>query len=83
MMNVEKLIYFVYLPTKNKPADTKGPIPKANIIVPMPTTPPKYHPTNTELISIIARIKEIGRFVFFCNPVIKPSLDPGPRLAIK
>ena len=57
MWNVKELIYFIYLPTKNKPADTKGPIPKANIIVPMPTTPPKYHPTITALISMIDRLK--------------------------
>ena len=83
MINIESLIYFVYLPTKNKPADTKGPTPNANATVPIPTTPPKYQPTMTALISIIVRIEAIGKFVIFCNPVINPSLGPGPRFAIK
>ena len=45
--------------TTNKPADTEGPAPNANKIVPIPTTPPKYHPTITALISIIVRIKAL------------------------
>ena len=81
--NVDKIIYFIYLPTKNKPADTKGPIPSTNTIVPIPTTPPKYHPPITALISIIVRIKAIGKIVIFCNTVINPSIGQGPRLAIK
>ena len=44
----------------NKPKDTAGPIPKANIKVPKPTVPPKYHPANTTVISKEARTKEIG-----------------------
>ena len=63
--NVDKLNYFTYLPTKNKPADTNGPIANANTIVPIPTIPPRYQPTITALISRIARIREIGKFVFF------------------
>ena len=69
--------------TANKPADTHGPMPKANTIVPIPTTPPKYQPQTTAQISIMVRIKAIGKFVAVCNPVINPSLGPGPRLAIK
>ena len=77
------VLYFNNRLTTNKPADTEGPIPKANTIVPIPTTPPKYQPPITALISIIVLIKAIGKFVKFCNPVINPSLGPGPRLAIK
>ena len=57
--------YFIILLTINKPADTAGPMPSANKIVPMPTTPPKYHPPTTALISIIERIKAIGWSVLF------------------
>ena len=81
--NARFIFYFKYLLTTNIPKETEGPIPKANTIVPIPTTPPRYQPIITTLISIIALIKEIGLLVILCNPVIKPSLDPGPRLATK
>ena len=58
-------------------------MPNANKIVPIPTTPPIYHPTNTALISTIALISASDKCVVFCKPVINPSLGPGPRLAIK
>ena len=60
----------------------QGPIPKANIKVPIPIVPPKYQPTESTEISIKDLTAAIGRLVFFCKPVIKPSLGPGPTLAI-
>ena len=49
----------------------------------MPTVPPKYQPIETTVISRKASNTAMGLFVFFCSPVIKPSLGPGPKLAIK
>ena len=46
--------------TIDSPNATAGPIPKANINVPRPTVPPRYQPMITTVISIDARIKEIG-----------------------
>ena len=57
-------------------------MPKANIKVPIPRVPPKYQPTDATQISIKALTAAIGKLVFFCNPVIKPSLGPGPKFAI-
>ena len=62
---------------------THGPIPNANIKVPKPTTPPRYQPKITTLISITLRTVARGRPVFLWKPVIRPSLGPGPKLAIK
>ena len=45
----------------------QGPIPKANIKVPTPIVPPKYHPTEATEISIKALTAAIGRLVFFVN----------------
>ena len=42
-----------------------GPIPKANNKVPIPTVPPKYHPTATTDISRNALTAAMGKFVFF------------------
>ena len=71
------------LSTICNPSATQGPIPKANNKVPIPTVPPKYHPTETTLISINALTDAIGKFVTFCNPIIRPSLAPGPKFATK
>ena len=62
---------------------TAGPIPKANIMVPIPTIPPRFHPIKITVISIPLLTHAIGKFVNFCNPVINPSLGPGPKLAIR
>ena len=62
---------------------TDGPIPNANIIVPTPTIPPKFHPIIITVNSIPLLTQAIGKFVIRCNPVIKPSLGPGPKLEIK
>ena len=70
-------------PTKYNPKATAGPIPKAKNNVPNPTVPPKYHPIDTTEISKNALTNAIGKLVFRCNPVINPSLGPGPKLAIK
>ncbi len=57
------IIYLLkILSTKNNPKATAGPIPKANNKVPIPTVPPKYHPTATTDISRIALTKAIGKF---------------------
>ena len=70
-------------PTKYNPKATAGPMPKAKSNVPIPTVPPKYHPIDTTEISKNALTDAIGKFVFLCKPVIRPSLGPGPKLAIK
>ena len=46
-----KIYLLKVLSTKNNPKATAGPIPKANNKVPIPTVPPKYHPTATTDIS--------------------------------
>ena len=56
---------------------------KAFSKVPIPTVPPKYHPILTTVISKKALTAAIGKFVFLCIPVIRPSLGPGPKLATK
>ena len=56
---------------------------KAKNNVPIPTVPPKYHPIETTKISKNALTDAIGKLVFLCKPVIRPSLGPGPKLAIK
>ena len=71
------------LSTINSPKATQGPIPKANNTVPTPTVPPKYHPIETTDISKKALTDAMGRLVFFCKPVISPSLGPGPKFAIR
>ena len=65
------------------PRATAGPTPNANNKVPMPTVPPRYQPVITTVISRKALTKAIGKLVFFCRPVISPSLGPGPKFAIK
>ena len=45
----------------------QGPIPKANIKVPIPIVPPKYQPTEATEISIKDLTAAIGRLVFFCH----------------
>ena len=57
--------YLKYLPTKKRPKETNGPIPKAYITVPMHTIPPKYHQNTTALDSIIVLVKEKDKLVFF------------------
>ena len=59
------MVYLKYFFTKNKPNDTKGPIPNAYITVPMPIIPPKYQPIATAVNSIKVLITEIERFVIF------------------
>ncbi len=66
-----------------RPRATAGPTPNANNNVPMPTVPPKYQPVITTEISRKALTKAIEKLVFFCKPVISPSLGPGPKFAIK
>ena len=63
-------------------AATAGPIKKANSNVPRPTGPPKNHPIMTTVTSMELLTIEIVRLVSFCNPVITPSIGPGPRLDI-
>ena len=58
-------------------------MPKANINVPRPSVPPNNQPKNTTVISIAVRTRATGRLVTRCKPVIRPSLGPGPRFAIK
>ena len=70
-------------PTIYSPKATAGPIPKANSKVPTPNVPPRYHPIDTTVISSNALTSAIGKFVFSCKPVIRPSLGPGPKFAIK
>ena len=64
-------------------AATEGPIPIANSKVPSPTTPPKSQPINTTVSSIPLRTQAMGRLEMLCKPVIKPSLGPGPKLAMR
>mgnify|MGYP005642531787 CR=1 FL=1 len=64
-------------------AATDGPIPKANSTVPIPTVPPKIHPAAITANSRPLLTQAIGKSVTFWRPVIKPSLGPGPRFAIK
>ena len=66
-----------------RPSATEGPIPKANKRVPTPKVPPKYQPTEATVISMKVLTAVMGNLVFLWRPVIKPSLGPGPRLAIK
>ena len=75
--------HFISLEKKYKHIATAGPMPKAKSKVPIPTIPPKNQPNKTTIISMHVLTKAIGALVFFCNPVIKPSLGPGPKLAIK
>ena len=58
-------------------------MPKANNKVPIPTVPPKYQPILTTEISKVALTTAIGKFVFFCKPIIKPSLGPAPKFETK
>ena len=51
--------------------------------MPKPIVPPNNHPHETTKISMIPLIKAMEKPVFFCKPVIKPSLGPGPNRAIK
>ena len=60
-----------------------GPIPKANNTVPIPRLPPKDHPRQIAVSSMALRTHAIGKSVTRCNPVINPSLGPGPRFEIK
>ena len=57
-----------YFPTKKRPRETHGPIPKAYITVPIPTIPPKYQPSAKALNSITVLIREIDEsFTNFLN----------------
>ena len=64
-------------------AATDGPIPKANITVPIPTVPPKVHPAAITMNSRPLLTQAMGKSVTLCRPVIRPSLGPGPKFAIK
>ena len=68
---------------KNRLLASDGPIKKANNKVPKPTTPPNVHPTTTAVNSIPLLTHAIGKLVSCCNPVIRPSLGPGPKLDIR
>ena len=61
----------------------EGPTKTANNKVPTPTVPPSIHPEKTTMISIVVLTIDIGKLVNFVNPVISPSLGPGPRLALR
>lgn len=63
--------------------DINGPIKIANIIVPIPTVPPKSHPNITTVVSIINLTKLIGLLKFSETPFINPSLVPGPKFVVK
>ena len=65
------------------PKDTAGPTPKAKIIVARPIVPPSIQPIEITVISKNTLTHAIGRFVTLWKPVIRPSLGPGPRFAIK
>jgi hypothetical protein len=67
----------MYLAAKKKPNETQGPVSNANKIVPIPTTPAKYQPNITALISMNVLIETKENFVFFGISIINPSLDPG------
>ena len=58
-------------------------MPNANNNVPIPTVPPKYHPTLTTEISNVALTVAIGKLVNYCKPIISPSLGPAPKLETK
>ena len=60
-----------------------GPIDRANNTVPTPKVPPSNHPQKTTVNSILFRTTDMGKLVTFCNPVIRPSLGPGPKFAIR
>jgi len=60
-----------------------GPIPNAKKRVPMPATPPKRAPRTTTVTSMLPLTIAMGYPVIRCRPVIKPSLGPGPRLAMR
>ena len=77
------LNYLILFLTIYRPKATAGPIPTAYIKVPMPTVPPNDHPHKTTITSIAPLISAIEEPIFFCKPVINPSLGPGPNLAIK
>ena len=76
-------MFFASLDIDCKPSETAGPIPKANIKVPIPAVPPRVQPKITTVISIHALTSAMGAPVFFCKPVISPSLGPAPRFAIR
>ena len=58
-------------------------MPTAKKIVPNPIIPPNHQPIVKTVISIMLRTQAIGKPVTLCRPVIKPSLAPGPKFAIK
>ena len=63
--------------------DTDGPIKTAKMRVPIPKVPPKIQPSTTTENSMLNLTKLIGFLYLFDIPVIKPSLVPGPRFAIR
>ena len=58
-------------------------MPNAKMIVASPMVPPNVQPIATTTISIEALTQAIGKPVTRWNPVMSPSLGPGPRFVIK
>ena len=71
------------LAIKYSPDETAGPIPKAKITVPIPMVPPRDQPILMTVNSKKTRTQAIGKPVTLWQPVINPSLGPGPRFAIR
>ena len=71
------------LAIKYSPNDTAGPIPKAKITVPIPMVPPRDQPIEITVNSKKTLTHAIGKPVTLWQPVINPSLGPGPRFAIR
>ena len=59
-----------------RPSETAGPIPKANIKVPIPAVPPRVQPKITTVISIHALTSAMGAPVFFAIQSLARLLDP-------
>ena len=60
-----------------------GPINKANIKVAIPAVPPMLQPINTTVNSSPFLTYAMGKSVIRWRPVIRPSLGPEARFAIK
>ncbi len=52
-------------------------------MVPTQKVPPRSQPKARTLASMAALTLLIGTPDIFCNPVIQPSLGPGPRFAVR
>ena len=73
----EKEIYNYWL-SENlfAPSEQNTGLDPFTIIMPPPNVTGELHMGHALTLAI-------GKLVFLCKPVIKPSLGPGPRFAIK